>query len=295
MDEWDGGKEESWMNGLVGRDSFWTGVMNCCEPIAAKDHGPAVDSPVGKNIHFADKTKKSQEIRSWAQKNGVAGVGINFREKPGGSRGLEVMSTAPGGPAHTSGQIELGDELTMIDDIQVGSMDHRQLAPYILGGEGTIVTLTFFTKGTGATKKVRLVRSTIDSQRVGSDRRGLAARRGAGAGGGRGMAGGGVTQAGVGIYFEQETSGGDTRCTVASLAEGGSAAASKRVFKGDILLKIDDHEVLGADGESLGQFLLGPEGSKVRITFQVDGRHKVVELIRGSTFVSSDESFGQIR
>jgi C-terminal processing protease CtpA/Prc len=272
-------EEESWLSSLVGRD-FWNN-LNCCQPIP----GQATGAPP--SLHVFAKEAKQHAVRSWAQKNSVAGVGINFHKMEGSKGGLEVASTVLGGPAWCSKQIEPGDVLVKIGDVEVSSMDSRQLAPYILGKDGSDVALTFVRKADKKLKTVSLVRSCGDGTRLGVPR--LDPK------GGAAPEGPGPKLAGIGIYFEEVTRGGVTECVVASLAEGGSAAASGQVVPGDIVVKIGDTEVHGQSGEVLGRLILGPEGTMVRLTFRdAAGRAKVVPLARGTRFVRK-EAFGLVQ
>lgn len=67
------------------------------------------------------------------------GVGIVFQ--PDSTGALHVKSLAVGGPADKSGQVQVGDVLHEIDSHHVYRKPVAQLAPLILGQEGTAVRL----------------------------------------------------------------------------------------------------------------------------------------------------------
>eukprot|EP00802_Teleaulax_amphioxeia_P018734 Tamp_18940.p1 GENE.Tamp_18940~~Tamp_18940.p1 ORF type:complete len:252 (-),score=10.75 Tamp_18940:535-1182(-) len=69
---------------------------------------------------------------------------------------------------------------------------------------------------------------------------------------------------GVGAYFEC-MQGGSIR--VRGLAKGGPAESSQMINIGDELLCVDNNEVHGRPLSELGQFILGPPGSTVQLTF----------------------------
>ncbi len=44
-----------------------------------------------------------------------------------------VSSVPTGGPAYESGQVDIGDELISVDDVNVENLGPGDIAPYILG------------------------------------------------------------------------------------------------------------------------------------------------------------------
>ena len=81
----------------------------------------------------------------------LGGVGIIFRaeSRKEGEFGLIVASLALDGPADKSGQVMVGDELVMIDNIDIQNTSAEFLAPLILGPPGSKVVLGLRRKDAG--------------------------------------------------------------------------------------------------------------------------------------------------
>mmetsp|Transcript_5189 Transcript_5189/g.12483 ORF Transcript_5189/g.12483 Transcript_5189/m.12483 type:complete len:167 (-) Transcript_5189:180-680(-) len=71
------------------------------------------------------------------------GVGIVFESTREGDTGLIVASLLDGGPARASRQIQIGDELVAVGGNDVSNKTPTEIAPYMLGPEGSTVTLVF--------------------------------------------------------------------------------------------------------------------------------------------------------
>jgi hypothetical protein len=84
--------------------------------------------------------------------------------------------------------------------------------------------------------------------------------------------------AGVGIYFQE--SGSDI--VVNHLIRGGSAERSGKVVAGDIIVSIDDNDVRSNGVGQMRNFIVGPEGSTVNLTFVRNEESFTVALLRGS-------------
>mmetsp|Transcript_35963 Transcript_35963/g.73939 ORF Transcript_35963/g.73939 Transcript_35963/m.73939 type:complete len:174 (+) Transcript_35963:73-594(+) len=91
----------------------------------------------------------------------LVGVGIVFESTKPGQTGLVVASLASGGSAMRSAQIDPGDELVGVDGKDVGGMGPAQMAPLILGKQGSRVTMVFRAKDSDKQKTVQLTRSYI--------------------------------------------------------------------------------------------------------------------------------------
>ncbi|KAJ1485902.1 hypothetical protein T484DRAFT_1791910 [Baffinella frigidus] len=72
----------------------------------------------------------------------LGGVGVVFQAGASGE-GLTVASLAIDGPAGKSGQVEAGDVLVSIDDVDVRGKSAEGLAQFILGPPGSKVVLGF--------------------------------------------------------------------------------------------------------------------------------------------------------
>jgi hypothetical protein len=84
--------------------------------------------------------------------------------------------------------------------------------------------------------------------------------------------------AGVGIYFQE--SGSDI--VVNHLIRGGSAERSGKVVAGDIIVSIDNNDVRSNGVGQMRNFIVGPEGSTVNLTFVRNEESFTVALLRGS-------------
>lgn len=71
--------------------------------------------------------------------------------------GLRVKGLLPGSPAAESGEVTVGDMLVQVEGQSVGGLKLKQLAPLLLGEEGTVVRLVLSTPE-GGVKEVELVR-----------------------------------------------------------------------------------------------------------------------------------------
>mmetsp|Transcript_32477 Transcript_32477/g.81865 ORF Transcript_32477/g.81865 Transcript_32477/m.81865 type:complete len:166 (+) Transcript_32477:149-646(+) len=78
---------------------------------------------------------------------------------------------------------------------------------------------------------------------------------------------------GVGVVLVQVSGGA---VCVKSVNKGGAAFASGQIVRGDVLYAIDGQKVLGWDVERVKPLILGPEGSKITMTFQ-----RVGNLVHG--------------
>eukprot|EP00295_Goniomonas_pacifica_P020177 CAMPEP_0175847942 /NCGR_PEP_ID=MMETSP0107_2-20121207/23637_1 /TAXON_ID=195067 ORGANISM="Goniomonas pacifica, Strain CCMP1869" /NCGR_SAMPLE_ID=MMETSP0107_2 /ASSEMBLY_ACC=CAM_ASM_000203 /LENGTH=367 /DNA_ID=CAMNT_0017162821 /DNA_START=7 /DNA_END=1110 /DNA_ORIENTATION=- len=105
---------------------------------------------------------------------------------------------------------------------------------------------------------------------------------------------GGANQAGVGIFFQQESDG---RVYVKTIVSGGSAERDKTIRIGDVIVKVDDREVVGEALPVLRSLILGAQGTFVKLTF---GRavgdsiqYYDVRLMRGTAeyFAALDASY----
>eukprot|EP00960_Hanusia_phi_P047759 758573-Hanusia_phi.AAC.8 len=74
-----------------------------------------------------------------------------------------------------------------------------------------------------------------------------------------------TVQAGVGIFFQQENDGS---VYVKTIVSGGSAEREGSVRVGDMILAVDDRDVIGEPLSTLRGLILGPQGSRVRLTFE---------------------------
>ena len=94
---------------------------------------------------------------------------------------------------------------------------------------------------------------------------------------------GGTVQAGVGIFFQQEADGS---VYVKTIVNGGSAERDGAVRVGDMILAVDDREVVGEPLSTLRGLILGPQGSRVRLSFErreaADIRQFECTLVRGT-------------
>ena len=70
---------------------------------------------------------------------------------------------------------------------------------------------------------------------------------------------------GIGVLFHQDQTTGEKRIFVAQTAPGGPAERTGRVRQGDLLVSIDSMDVYGQDLEYVSKYILGPEGSVVRL------------------------------
>jgi hypothetical protein len=70
---------------------------------------------------------------------------------------------------------------------------------------------------------------------------------------------------GIGVLFHQDQTTGVKRIVVAQTAPGGPADRTGRVRQGDLLVRIDGMDVHGQDLEYVSKYILGPEGSVVRL------------------------------
>lgn len=86
------------------------------------------------------------------------------------------------------------------------------------------------------------------------------------------------TFAGVGIVFSQSKDD-PTRYPIGSVIKD-SPADSAGIRKGDIILEVDDKTF--DDIEKVAEALKGELGSRVRVTFERDGKIKTVRLVRGT-------------
>jgi hypothetical protein len=72
---------------------------------------------------------------------------------------------------------------------------------------------------------------------------------------------------GIGVLFHQDEATGVKRIFVAQIVHGGPAHMTGRVRQGDLLVAIDGNDMFGQDLEYVSKYILGPEGSAVRLGF----------------------------
>ena len=105
--------------------------MFCC---SSRDDGKKANNNVTRNdLHGAGSMPPPN------QSGKPVGVGIVFQ--PDSTGALHVKSLALGGPAEKCGLVNVGDVLHEIDGHHVYRKPVAQLAPLILGQEGTVVRL----------------------------------------------------------------------------------------------------------------------------------------------------------
>ena len=71
--------------------------------------------------------------------------------------GLRVKGLLEGSPAALSGRVSVGDSLVQVEGISVGGLKLKQLAPLLLGPEGTVVRILLRSEG-GEDKEVEIQR-----------------------------------------------------------------------------------------------------------------------------------------
>jgi hypothetical protein len=72
---------------------------------------------------------------------------------------------------------------------------------------------------------------------------------------------------GIGVLFHQDEATGVKRIFVAQIVPGGPADRTGRVSQGDLLVTIDSKDMFGQDLEYVSKYILGTEGSVVRLGF----------------------------
>ena len=70
-----------------------------------------------------------------------------------------IESMAQGGPSHASGQVQAGDLLLEVDDVDVRTLSLKDIQTEIIGRTGTQVTLTLQRGKRNSPHKVTLTRS----------------------------------------------------------------------------------------------------------------------------------------
>ena len=98
----------------------------------------------------------------------------------------------------------------------------------------------------------------------------------------------GPRMCGIGVLFHQDQTTGVKRIVVAQTAPGGPADRTGRVRQGDLLVRIDGMDVHGQDLEYVSKYILGPEGSVVRLGFcNSDSSYEEEVAINRGIFASS--------
>jgi hypothetical protein len=98
----------------------------------------------------------------------------------------------------------------------------------------------------------------------------------------------GPRMCGIGVLFHQDQTTGVKRIFVAQTAPGGPADRTGRVRQGDLLVSIDGMDVHGQDLEYVSKYILGPEGSLVRLGFyNSDSSYEEEVAINRGIFASS--------
>ena len=106
--------------------------MFCC---SSRDDGKKANSNANRN----DMHPQPGQMPPAHHTGKPVGVGIVFQ--PDSTGALHVKSLAVGGPAEKCGLVSVGDVLHEIDGHHVYRKPVAQLAPLILGQEGTVVRL----------------------------------------------------------------------------------------------------------------------------------------------------------
>jgi hypothetical protein len=106
--------------------------MFCC---SSRDDGKKASNNAARN----DVQSAPGQMPPAHQAGKPVGVGIVFQ--PDSTGALHVKSLAVGGPAEKCGLVNVGDVLHEIDGHHVYRKPVAQLAPLILGQEGTVVRL----------------------------------------------------------------------------------------------------------------------------------------------------------
>lgn len=71
--------------------------------------------------------------------------------------GLRVKGLLEGSPAAVSGRVSVGDSLMQVEGVSVAGLKLKELAPLLLGPEGTTVRILLRSQA-GETKEVDIVR-----------------------------------------------------------------------------------------------------------------------------------------
>mmetsp|Transcript_43732 Transcript_43732/g.64188 ORF Transcript_43732/g.64188 Transcript_43732/m.64188 type:complete len:358 (-) Transcript_43732:587-1660(-) len=94
---------------------------------------------------------------------------------------------------------------------------------------------------------------------------------------------GGSVQAGVGIFFQQESDG---NVYVKTIVSGGAAERDGTVMVGDVIIAVDDREVIGEPLAVLRSLILGQQGSTTKLSLQRREGSEVyqydIKLMRGT-------------
>jgi len=189
----------------------------------------------------------------------TCGIGVLFhQDEATGVKRIFVAQTAPGGPADRTGRVRQGDLLVTIDGKDMFGQDLEYVSKYILGPEGSAVRLGFYNSN-GSSEVVCQRESGASSQTA---LRGAPDQESA-------------TRAdpknprtcGIGVLFHQDEATGVKRIFVAQIVAGGPADRTGRVRQGDLLVTIDGKNMFGQDLEYVSKYILGPEGSAVRLGF----------------------------
>ena len=209
------------------------------------------------------------------------GLGMSFKNNHTGM--IVVRRVKECGPAERVGIVE-GDIIVALDGHQLQNMysDKKQLSRLMLGHPGSEVKVTLQRKGQTKIEQVLLQRG--DGQQSASSQRMM----GVGAEGcvapqESWMSDQGASadvKLGLGLTFVKPD--GQPGVVVKRVKEGGGAAACGKIFPGDRVMRIDDHDLVQVNSKLLSSLVMGFEGSVARLRIQrLGGAVEELAVVRG--------------
>ena len=100
-----------------------------------------------KAVAIHERTGQSVTVKEDFKKYAPTGIGMRL-EKVTGLQGVYVIGLVPGGAAWRANEIRLGDEIRMIDHMEIGDMELPDITKRIQGQAGTKVRLNGRRRGT---------------------------------------------------------------------------------------------------------------------------------------------------
>jgi C-terminal processing protease CtpA/Prc len=169
------------------------------------------------------------------------GIGVGIALDTSGQ--LSVTSLTPGGPADRSELIKIGDILRSVDSHHIAGRSPAAVKPYIIGPVGSPLTLVVIRGRTPIT--VRLAREKDAEEEKDAQCSSLA---------------------GIGLVFVPDRAGA---LVVSGITEGGPAARTNLVRRGDVLKHIDGVDVYTWPMARVRPLIVGSAGSIVTLGMQV--------------------------
>jgi C-terminal processing protease CtpA/Prc len=251
-----------------------------------------------------------QQAAPLAGSGEVVGIGIGLALDS--EHNLCISSLLPGSPALRSGLVEEGDILRYVDGKDVRGMTPEQVRPMILGKTGTFVTVSVQRgntqivarmararpapgEGTYIPKAGSMAAPRADTNTYSAVYAQVTAERQTSPGqngprGGGGYAGYSIAPGsqpepeqkpadqelcGIGVVLAQSAQG---ELLVMTMNEGGPAARSNLIKKGDVMHTIDGVDVYCQTIDQVRPLILGLPGSTVVLGFQRPGMRRPVNV-----------------